>query len=158
MPHRVTGHAIKNFRRQRGITLDELGALLGGVTGPTISRWESGQDIPGPAKVLLACLMFGEQPFQSEIESRAGNETARNLWKLKLSLEDWRKLEAMATVRGYAETLDFIFAVLREELDQEAERLRSARDRNGGRKCRTKADLDEAPKAAEGKKEVRGND
>lgn len=138
--------------------MDELGALLGGVTGPTISRWESGQDIPGPAKVLLACLMFGEQPFQSEIESRAGNETARNLWKLKLSLEDWRKLEAMATVRGYAETLDFIFAVLREELDQEAERLRESQQHKRKAHYTPKADLDEAPKAAEGKKEVRGND
>lgn len=40
-----TGAFLKNLRRERGITQEQLAEELG-VSGRTISRWETGSNMP----------------------------------------------------------------------------------------------------------------
>ena len=55
----INGTELNAWRTLHKLTLNEVGDLLGEVTGPTVSRWENGQDIPGPVQKLLAWLIKG---------------------------------------------------------------------------------------------------
>lgn len=119
----ITGSELKTWREQHRLNLEEVGQMLGGVTGPTVSRWEGGQDIPGPAQLLLRLLMHGEMPFsaggQAGAESAAVREEARHFWSLRLTLEDWHKLEALAAAGGFATVRDYLMSLIQEHLSQQ---------------------------------------
>ena len=44
------------FREKLGVTQEEAAEMLG-VSQPTISRWESGGEIPGPARTAMRLIM-----------------------------------------------------------------------------------------------------
>lgn len=115
----ITGAALKVWRETHNKNLDEVGQMLGGVSGPTISRWESGQDIPGPAQLLLGMLIHGKQPFGASEDTSA--EEAKHFWQLKLTLGDWHKLEALATAGGFGTVRDYLLSLIQEHLNQGAE-------------------------------------
>lgn len=115
----ITGQELRSWRENHNLSQGKLGLLLGEVSHSAINRWEKGQDIPGPALLLLNWLMYGRVPWPGPEVAVEDAAEQRNLWALKLSLEDWHKLEAMATTRGFGDTKEYIMAVLKEELAKE---------------------------------------
>lgn len=114
----INGIELNTWRTGNKLTLNEVGDLLGEVTGPTVSRWENGQDIPGPVQKLLAWLIKGIEPFD---RTTAPQHVKDALWRVEMSLGAWERLEAMRTLAGYGSLSDWIAAMLREELQaQEA--------------------------------------
>lgn len=117
MNDEVTGTDLHAWREKKGINLEELGALLGGVTGPTISRWENGQDIPGPAQLLLGWLIHGKVPFGQEGE--AAGRLASSAWKVEMTLEAFEKLRAKALAAGFEDLVDYIAQLVLDDLAAE---------------------------------------
>jgi transcriptional regulator with XRE-family HTH domain len=56
----LVGSNIRAGRTAKGMTQAELGAAIGGVSGPDISRWEAGRVEPSAdARAKLADILFG---------------------------------------------------------------------------------------------------
>ncbi|SBW05407.1 hypothetical protein KL86DPRO_20482 [uncultured delta proteobacterium] len=69
---------IQQNRKARGVTQEELAAALD-VSHQSISKWESGQTIPGLDKVLLLSAYFGvstDYLLKDEAENKNADETA----------------------------------------------------------------------------------
>lgn len=110
----MTGIDLKSWRLQKGMSQSEVGALLGGLSHSAINRWEDGQDIPGPAQLLLGWLINGKVPFGQEGE--AAGRVASAAWKVEMTLEAFKKLEAKALSEGFDEIVDYIGELVRREL------------------------------------------
>lgn len=109
----ITGDELNAWRTKHDLTQSEVGDMLGEVTGPTVGRWENGQDIPGPVQKLLAWLIKGIEPFDRE---GAPQHVRQAMWRVEMSLGAWERLEALRTLAGYTSLTDWIAAMLREEL------------------------------------------
>lgn len=120
----INGTELNSWRVTNKLTLNDVGDLLGEVSGPTVSRWENGQDIPGPVQKLLAWLIKGIEPFD---RATAPQHVKAALWRVEMSLGAWERLESMRTLAGYGSLSDWFAAMLREELQAQA-----AADRRGG--------------------------
>ena len=95
------------------MTLEEVGNLLGGVSGPTVSRWENGQEIPAPVQMLLEWLIYRKVPFQT---SMLPEQLKNAMWRMEMDLEAWEKLDALRLAGGFATVTDWIAAMIQEEL------------------------------------------
>lgn len=111
--------ALKQWRESRKMSLRDVATLLGVSSPSTVNAWESGQDIPGPAQLLLGMLIHGKQPFGASEDTSA--EEAKHFWQLKLTLADWHKLEALATAGGFGTVRDYLLSLIQEHLNQGAE-------------------------------------
>lgn len=109
----MNGSELKLWRERSGISQRDLAARLD-VSDSAVNRWENGQDIPGPAQLLLGMLIHGRQPF-GNVEDTTEAE-AKHFWSLKLTLADWHKLEALATAGGFATVRDYLLSLIREHL------------------------------------------
>lgn len=114
----MTGKDLKSWRLQKGMSQSEVGALLGGLSHSAINRWEDGQDIPGPAQLLLGWLIDGKVPFGQEGE--AAGRVASAAWKVEMTLEAFKKLETKALSEGFDDIVDYIGELVRRELASEA--------------------------------------
>lgn len=116
---KVTGTELKSWREGRGLTQSQVGGMLNGVSHSAVNRWENGQEIPGPAQLLLGMLIRGDAPFPGVGASGSPSPAHEQklFWDLRLKLEDWHKLESLASREGYADTKDFILSIIREELE-----------------------------------------
>jgi len=112
----ITGEELKQWREGRRLSQLDVGGMLG-VSHSAVNRWESGQDIPGPAQLLLAMLIHGELPFGQAEDTSAEEE--KHFWQLKLSLADWHKLESMAAAAGFATVRDYLLSLIQEHLSEE---------------------------------------
>ncbi len=102
----VNGDKLKHYRESKNLSQRDLGDMLD-VSGPTVNRWESGeQDIPGPAGLLLDWLIDGIPPFGAEGAGAAQLEAAA--WKVEMTLEQFEKLQAKALAVGFSEVVDYI--------------------------------------------------
>ncbi len=106
----MTAEKLKQWRESKGLSLEEMGLLLGPrgnpVSDSTISRWEAGANIPGPAELLLDWLIDGVPPFSVEGPGAASVEAAA--WKVEMTLEQFEKLQAKALAVGFSEVVDYI--------------------------------------------------
>lgn len=109
----ITGKQLIQWRSRRDMTLEEVGKLLGGVSGPTVSRWENGQEIPPPVQMLLEWLINGKVPFQT---SMLPEQLKNAMWRVEMDLEAWEKLDALRLAGGFATVTDWIAAMSQEEL------------------------------------------
>ena len=114
----INGTELNAWRTLHKLTLNEVGDLLGEVTGPTVSRWENGQDIPGPVQKLLAWLIKGIEPFD---RATAPQHVKEALWRVEMNLGAWERLEVLRSTAGYATLSDWIAAMLRDELRESAQ-------------------------------------
>ena len=114
----INGTELNAWRTLHKLTLNEVGDLLGEVTGPTVSRWENGQDIPGPVQKLLAWLIKGIEPFD---RATAPQHVKEALWRVEMNLGAWERLEVLRSTAGYATLSDWIAAMLRDELRESSQ-------------------------------------
>lgn len=114
----ITGSELESYRKSRGLSQVAMGHLLG-TSGPTVNRWEKeeeDQQIPETTQKLLRMLIHGEMPFgQRDPEAEALE--AEHFWKLKLTLADWHKLEALAQAGGFATVRDYLLSLIQEDLE-----------------------------------------
>ena len=110
----MNGPELKAWRDRQGMSQRDLAAKLD-ISDSAVNRWENGQDIPGPVQILLRMLIHGEMPF-SEPDAAAAALEVEHFWKLRLTLSDWHKLEALATAGGFATVRDYLLALIQEDL------------------------------------------
>lgn len=115
----ITGSELKAWREQTGRTLADVGVMLGDVSGPTVGRWENGQEIPGPAQKLLRLLIHGEQPFAGIGPQPDPAAEERSFWKLRLNLDDWHDLETMSARAGFGSVRDYLLSLIQDHLTAE---------------------------------------
>ena len=87
MEQNKTGQFLQSLRRDRRLTQEQLGAILG-VTGKTVSRWETGAYLP-PVDMLLALselyqvsmneLVLGERITQKDLPAKAEEAVTKAL-------------------------------------------------------------------------------
>lgn len=113
----MNGDELKAWRLQKGLSQTDIGTLLGGLSHSAINRWEDGQDIPGPAQLLLGWLIHGKVPFGQEGE--AAGRLASAAWKVEMTLEAFKKLEAKAMAAGFEDIVDYIAQLVLEDIEHE---------------------------------------
>jgi transcriptional regulator with XRE-family HTH domain len=113
----MQGTQLKQWRETKGLSQRELAEMLD-VSGPTLNRWEKGdQDIPGPAHLLLDWLINGKVPFGGEAGVTGSFQNAA--WKLEMNLAAFQKLQSMALAEGYEDLVDYLGELARRELAKE---------------------------------------
>lgn len=91
-------------------------ALKLDVSDSAVNRWENGQEIPGPAQLLLNMLIHGEMPFPGVGPEGDEESERRHFWKLRLTLEDWHQLEALSVQAGFGCVRDYLLALIQDHL------------------------------------------
>ena len=86
------------------------------VSDSSVVRWEKGQEIPGPVKMLFALLIHGAPPFQSATDTEAASADAKHLGRLKLSLTDWDALEERRIKEGFPSVRDLLLSIIQAKL------------------------------------------
>lgn len=147
---KITGEALKNWREKRDLNLEQVGELLGGVTGPTVSRWENGQEIPGPAQLLLNMLIHGEMPFPGVGPEGSEDSERQHFWKLRLTLEDWHQLEALSVQAGFGCVRDYLLALIQDHLKSPPDTSTAPLPIKPGISCLKETPPDGEMKVAEG--------
>lgn len=113
----ITGSELKEWRKAKSLTQREVGDMLS-ISDAAINRWEKGeQDIPGPAQLLLGWLIHGRVPFGQE--SEAAGRLASAAWKVEMTLEAFKRLEAKAMAAGFEDIVDYIAQLVLEDIEQE---------------------------------------
>lgn len=112
----VTGAELKRYRASTGTSLQEMADLLQVKSPSTLSAWENGQEIPGPAQLLLRMLIHGEVPFKGDTIPPNIRDA---MWELEMSLETWEEINRRRIAGGYATVTDWIASLVREELHEQ---------------------------------------
>ena len=86
------------------------------VSDSAVNRWENGQEIPGPAQLLLNMLIHGEMPFPGVGPEGSEESERQHFWKLRLTLEDWHQLEALSVQAGFGCVRDYLLALIQDHL------------------------------------------
>lgn len=113
----IDGPVLKQWREHRGMSLRDVATLLNVNSPSTVNAWESGQDIPGPARLLLGILIHGTPPFGPAADTSA--HEAQHFWELRLTLADWHRLEEMASAAGFVTVRDYLLSLIQEHLHAE---------------------------------------
>lgn len=111
----ITGAELRRYMTEKDLTLEDMGALLGGKVATTIMRWQNGQEIPGDTQILLKLLIRGEMPFKEENTPRQIRDA---MWELEMSLGTWEEINRRRIAGGYATVTDWIASLVREELHE----------------------------------------
>jgi transcriptional regulator with XRE-family HTH domain len=114
MEELITGTQLAEWRSARNLSLRAVAEMLGVTSPSTINAWENGQDIPGPAQLLLGWLILGKVPFGQEGEAAA--RVASAAWKIEMTLEAFDKLRAKAMAAGFEDIVDYIAQLVLEDL------------------------------------------
>lgn len=105
------------YRVRHSLSLREMAGILRVTSGSTIKNWENGDDIPGPASLLLEWLIDGVMPFDSSMLSHPLPPAVQDaIWNVSMNLEAWEKLDSMRVSGGFATVTDWIAAMIQEEL------------------------------------------
>lgn len=115
MTPNITGTELSQYMDAKDLTLEDMGALLGGKASSTVMRWQKGQEIPGDTQILLKLLIRGEMPFREENTPRQVRDA---MWELEMSLGTWEEINRRRIAGGYATVTDWIASLVREELHE----------------------------------------
>ena len=102
----MNGAEITRWRKSQGMDLRELAAILD-TSHSALNRWENGQDIPGPAKKLLALLIHGTPPFGGD-DPKAAEAMHKHLLPAKLEFRDFETLAADASAQGFRTLKEYV--------------------------------------------------
>jgi len=119
MTPNITGTELSQYMDAKDLTLEDMGALLGGKASSTVMRWQKGQEIPGDTQILLKLLIRGEMPFREENTPRQVRDA---MWELEMSLGTWEEINRRRIAGGYATVTDWIASLVREELHEQQNR------------------------------------
>lgn len=117
----MTPQRIKEWRTAQGLSQLDLAKMLR-TSDPTINRWEKGQEIPGPADILLDWLIDGVVPFQGTVHAGKATlpqEAVDGVLGVQTNLRTWREIVARSEAAGYADPVDWIASLIIDSLNQE---------------------------------------
>lgn len=89
MDQRKTGSFLKELRKERGITQEQLAEIFG-VAGRTVSRWETGINMPD-LDVIIQLADYYRVEIRELFNGERGERRKENMDKTKISKEDIRK-------------------------------------------------------------------
>ncbi len=89
MDQRKTGSFLKELRKERGITQEQLAEIFG-VAGRTVSRWETGINMPDLDVIIQLADYYGVE-IRELFNGERGERRKENMDKTKISKEDIRK-------------------------------------------------------------------
>ena len=113
----MNGTELKSWRETKGLTQQDIATSLD-ISDAAVNRWEKGQDIPGPAQLLLNWMIHGKVPFGGEAGAAGAFQSAA--WALEMNLAAFQKLQSMALAEGYEDLVDYLGELARRELAKEA--------------------------------------
>jgi transcriptional regulator with XRE-family HTH domain len=113
----MKGTELKEWRDAKGLTQQEVATMLD-ISDAAVNRWEKGQEIPGPAQLLLGWLIDGKVPFGGEAGGVGAFQNAA--WKLEMNLASFQKLQSMALAEGYEDVVNYLGELARRELARES--------------------------------------
>ncbi len=104
------GAFLKELRKEKGLTQEQLAEILG-VSGRTVSRWETGTNMPD-LSILIQVAEFYDVEVKEILDGERKGEPMDKQWKETLSkVADYNKLEKeQARKTGYM-AFGLMFAV-----------------------------------------------
>ncbi|MCD8197974.1 MAG: helix-turn-helix domain-containing protein [Lachnospiraceae bacterium] len=110
MNMKKTGEFLKTLRREKGLTQEQLAEILL-VSGRTVSRWETGTNMPDLA-VLIQIAEFYEVEVKEILDGERKGETMDKEWKETLSkVADYNKLEKEKSAKAGNLAFGFTFII-----------------------------------------------
>ena len=88
MEPKKIGAFLKELRREKGITQEQLGEMLG-VSGRTVSRWETGFNMPD-LSILIELAEYYEVEIKEILDGERKSESME-IWLLALCLSYVRR-------------------------------------------------------------------
>jgi len=126
----MTPRRLIDYRKQSGLSQGDLGGMLR-VSHSAVNRWENGQEIPGPADILLDWLIDGVVPFQGTVHAGKATlpqEAVDGVLGVQTNLRTWREIVARSEAAGYADPVDWIASLIIDNLNQETEGAEQTKD------------------------------
>ena len=90
----MDGKMIAERRRARGLTQDELGALLG-ISGKAVSKWERGLSKPCEEHAKMLCQLLG---LAVETQAKKSEQKAPTFWSTIKN--EWLRILAVGAMIG----------------------------------------------------------
>lgn len=113
----MTPARLKEWRLQKNYSLEQLGEVLADVSGPTVSRWETGvTEIPGPVNMLLDLLIDGIQPFEISAAAEIGNTVREDIGDVAMTVDAFEECLRRSREAGFVNVTEWIAHLVREEL------------------------------------------
>ena len=120
----MTGHFLKELRKEKGLTQEQLGEKVG-VTNKTVSRWETGNYMPPVECLSILSDLYGvsinEIVSGKRLASEEFTEAAEDNLKgaLELSEQEYRKSERRLFITLAASTVLAILIIFLLPADSE---------------------------------------
>ncbi|MCC8164472.1 MAG: helix-turn-helix domain-containing protein [Lachnospiraceae bacterium] len=110
MNMKKTGEFLKMLRKEKGLTQEQLAEILL-VSGRTVSRWETGTNMPDLA-VLIQIAEFYEVEVKEILDGERKGGTMDKEWKETLAkVADYNKLEKEKSARADNLAFGFTFII-----------------------------------------------
>lgn len=101
----LTGAELREWREASRLSQQDVGDMLG-VSHSAVNRWEGGQEIPGPAEILLRMMIRGETPANLPLATmgRVGQATGG----VEMSVSAFEQCVRLARAAGCTSVTEWI--------------------------------------------------
>jgi transcriptional regulator with XRE-family HTH domain len=115
--HVMTAPRLRELRLQHGLSQEQLGDVLK-VSHSAVNRWEGGQEIPGPAALLLEWLFLGDAPFETKAAAaELGSVVREDIGEVAMTVDAFEECLRRSREAGFASVTEWIADLVREELN-----------------------------------------
>lgn len=107
------GEFLKVLRKEKGLTQEQLAEILG-VSGRTVSRWETGMNMPDLSILIQIAEFYGVDIKEILDGERKGENMDKELKETLFKVADYSKLEKQKAAKtgNIAFGLSFLFCVI----------------------------------------------
>lgn len=107
------GEFLKVLRKEKGLTQEQLAEILG-VSGRTVSRWETGMNMPDLSILIQVAEFYGVDIKEILDGERKGENMDKELKETLFKVADYSKLEKQKAAKtgNIAFGLSFLFCVI----------------------------------------------
>lgn len=110
MDMKKTGEFLKELRKEKALTQEQLAEILL-VSGRTVSRWETGRNMPD-LSILIQVAEFYDVEVKEILDGERKSESMDKEWKETLSkVADYNKLERENAAKAGNTAFGLMFAV-----------------------------------------------
>jgi hypothetical protein len=116
---------LRDLRVSFGLSQGQVADLLR-ISSSAVNRWENGQEIPGPAQLLLSWLFHGQAPFESR--SLVGGHVLDDIGSIKMTVDAFEECLRRSREVGFASVTEWIAHLVREELGADPKAIPERRE------------------------------
>lgn len=111
----LSGADLRQWREEARLSQQDVGNMLG-VSHSAINRWENGQEIPGPAQILLRMVIFGEMPANLPLANLGQMRQATG--GVEMSVSAFEQCVRLARAAGCTSVTEWIGKLVNEALQK----------------------------------------